>query len=124
MKLTKRLEAVLKRWNTGIRQTPSVVVHATCGRRTTVDPLTFAVYETAIKAIYALNQSMPSQEFSNMTWEEHLLVERRWYGMIAVKDGFDVPEVTSATDPETCYSDWIFCRQLILREGLYYELLD
>jgi hypothetical protein len=124
MKLTKKLEVILKRWNTKIRREPSVVVHATSGRRTTVEPLAFAVYETAIKAVFALNQSMPPQEFVNVTWEENLAQERRWYGMIAAKDGFVLPEITPATDPDTCYADWTYCRQLILREGLYYELLD
>jgi hypothetical protein len=67
---------------------------------------------------------MPPQEVSGMTWEEYLGQERRCYGMIAAKDGFALPRLTAATQPDKCYADWVYCRRLIEREGLYYELFD
>jgi hypothetical protein len=124
MKLTRKLQSVLNRWNTAIRPQPSVVVHEVYGVNTTVEPLIFAVYETAIKAIYALEQTEPPYKITNRTWGRHLAESKQWYERIASKDGFELPEITADIQPKQCYSDWIYCRNLIIRKGLYYRLLD
>jgi hypothetical protein len=124
LKLSKKLQGVLHRWNTTIRPQPSVVVHEVYAISTTVEPLMFAVYETAIKAIYALKQTEPPYELTDKTWETHLAESKQWYERIASQDGFELPEITADIDRKKCYTDWILCRNLIIRNGLYDRLLD
>ena len=124
MKMTKRLADCLRRWGTVVRERPTVVTHLVYGTTTEVDPLTFAVYETCIKAVYACNQSSPLVELADCSWREFLEQGKRHYAAVAAKDGFRLPAITADTDPNRCHADYAYCRQLVVDAGLYHQLLD
>lgn len=116
MKATKKLDALLAKWKTARRETPSVVRHATNGIETQVDPLQFAVYETAIKAVYS------SWQLSGMM----TAVMRQWYQSLARKDGITLPgrDDLGRISSQDAASDYRYCVKLLSDDGLYRELLD
>ena len=65
IKLTKKLAALFRRYDTDMRKNDSVVEHETTKKQTTVPPVAFAVFETAVKAVYAfICPILPSGERS------------------------------------------------------------
>ena len=120
---TKRLQALLDKYEVTLRKTDSDVTHAVKGTTVLVPPLHFAVYEAAIKANFlswALFGAGP----------DHL----RHYACIAAKDGFDLVDPNTFapsgnyTEQEkagrTAAEDYHYCAKLLGNAGLYYTLLD
>lgn len=101
VKLTKKLQACLAGWGTVVRGEPTSVRHLVTGKVTQVPPVTFAVYETLMKAVYVSNMAAVPFEVANFSWEEHRQNTERHYRAIAQKDGFVLPTV-AGTD-ERCH---------------------
>lgn len=121
---TKQLDKMLRRYDVTLRPQESVVRHVLTGKTTICDPLTFAVFEAAIKAIYLSNSLHPM-------WPE--LCEaghNRHYQTIARLHGFDLPNAARVPkqhwqrEGEQAAKDYHYCVSLIGRAGLYHRLLD
>jgi hypothetical protein len=126
VKLTKKLQACLARWGTVVRGQPTTVRHLVTGKVTQVPPVTFAVYETLMKAVYVSNVAAVPFEFTNCSWEEHLQNTERHYRAIARKDGFVLPTVggTDERVSRKAAEDYAYCRRLIIEADGYFALLD
>lgn len=122
VKLTKKLHALFRRWNTPIRKAASTVTHVLTKRRTEVDPVTFAAFETAIKAVYASN--MAAKSMRDQGFDDYLQQLESHYSYIAELHGFSLPAVDDKTDSRKCADDYHYCCDLITKAGLYMQLLD
>lgn len=116
---TKKLESLFRRYEVDLRESNSTVVHEVYGTKTGLDPIGFAVYETAIKAVYlanVLHQRNASSE--------------RWYGRIADNSGFLLPDPESVPLNKATLrckqatEDYYYCVSILSKAGLYYALLD
>ena len=116
---TKKLETLFRRYEVDLRETDSTVVHAVTGSKTELDPMAFAVFETAIKAIYLADALHQRSESSD-----------RWYGRIAYYNDFllpdpdSVPWTKSALRCKQATKDYYYCVSVLSKAGLYYALLD
>lgn len=119
IKLTKKLADLFRCYDTEIRKTDSVVEHQTTGEKTTVSPVAFAVFETAMKAVYASNCSAPDE------WREMFVESGHagWYQHLANVNDFDLPTEGWQT-AEKYAQDYGYCVRLLQNAGLYYSLLD
>lgn len=120
MKQTKKLQKIFDRYNVGLRDENTIVTHQTYGRKTELNPLQFAVYETAIKSVYIANQTV------------HFDVKRLfWFQRICDDSDINLPYIEEVTDldkakaeAQQAASDYHYCVHLLSRAGLYYQLLD
>jgi len=121
---TKKLDALLRRYDVQLRTGTTTVVHPVTGETAHCDPLTFAVYESAIKSVFLSNALHPM-------WEE--LCEAghdRHYLSIANTDGFDLPDPSQVPEKyrekrgKRAAMDYRYCVSLIAKAGLYFALLD
>lgn len=124
MKITKRLQTVLDRYNVKLRVGHSQVRHMTTGKVTDCEPLAFAVFDAAIKAVYLSNALHP--DWPKMCEAGH----GRHYQAIAVSNGFPLPDPSGVSDNnrETigrrAARDYQYCASLNADAGLYFDLLD
>lgn len=124
MKLTKKLQKLLDKWQTNLRQTPQVVTHQGSGERAEISPLQFAVYETALKAL-STHYFVELRLRDNRHWAIETLV---YYHGVAGRNDIHLPwiddkQITQKHCDSTA-NDYNYCCGLIIKDGLYYQLLD
>ena len=114
IKLTKKLQAALTRYEIELRYGDSIVYHIIHQNiKTTLDPIQFAVYELAITAMYVCEQASGKPLFQNH------------YKNIAAKDGFNLPFVSEDhTLMQQSSLDYRYAKSLIRKAELYPALLD
>ena len=119
------IETVHKRWKTKLSKAPETVVHEMTGKVTEVSPEHFALYESALKAIYAhwfVGHNLNGRYADTpgiMGYHQH----------IAGKNEIDLPYLSHAKckSQEFCdqaAKDYHFCAAKLREAGLYYALLD
>lgn len=119
IRLTKKLERALRRYSVSMRDENTIVEHAAYGRKTECDPITFAVFEGAIKAIYLVNALHCRDEEAE-----------RYYHWLAHRNGFELPDPWSISikKPDAgrlrATEDYYFFVSVLRNAGLYYALLD
>ncbi|MBT4725697.1 MAG: hypothetical protein HOB29_12065 [Planctomycetaceae bacterium] len=124
MKLTKRLTNSLDCYSVKQRKSNSPAKHVMTGKVTDCDPLTFAVYEAAIKSIYlswALHPIWP--EMCELGHDRH-------YQAIAAVNGFKLPDADVVDDSKRekigrrAAADHLYFVSLISKAGLFHSLID
>lgn len=119
IRLTKKLERALRRYCVSMRDENTIVEHAAYGRETECDPITFAVFEGSIKAIYLANALHCRDEECE-----------RYYHWLAHRNGFELPNPSSFSIKKRdagrlrATEDYYFFASLLRKAGLYYALLD
>ena len=121
---TKKLDALFRRYEVQLRTDTTTVVHAVTRETADCDPLTFAVYEVAIKSVYLSNALHPM-------WPEMCEAGHdRHYRSIAETDGFELPDPAQVPEKhreergKQAATDYHYCVSLIAEAGLYFALLD
>jgi hypothetical protein len=131
IKLTKKLEAMLRRYEVTLRDKNSVVHHPVYGTNTEVSPLAFAVYEAAIKSLHLhwWNTSPPPERpgFAQLhvgasCFDEFKTQALAHHKQIAQRDNFDLIE--RDMDAQQTRADYHECCHILAKAGLYYDLLD
>jgi hypothetical protein len=118
IRLTKKLERALRRYSVSMREENTIVEHATYGRETDCDPITFAVFEGAIKSIYLANAPQRSE------------ASERYHHWLAHRNGFRLPDPSSIPVGKRgagrlrATEDYYFFASVLRKAGLYYALLD
>jgi hypothetical protein len=133
MILTKRLQLILDKWKTRIREKAEIVEHETYGGKTIVDPLPFAVYETALKATY-VNWQIYHKEREN--WSEFMGCQV-YHQIIGDRNNISLPWIEDDwghAEGLAAEQDYRYCCSLLAKEegedekgeptNLYYALLD
>lgn len=119
IRLTKKLERALRRYFVSMRDENTIVEHATYGRETDCDPITFAVFEGAIKSVYLANALHCRSKASE-----------RYYHWLAHRNGFELPNPSSLPIKKRdagrlrATEDYYFFVSVLRKAGLYYALLD
>jgi hypothetical protein len=139
--MKKKYLPMFARYNVILRQTNATVYHPYRGS-IEVNPLQFALFETAIKAIDAHYQALIRTRFvpqsrantvnivvspdgastpgSDADWLASYEKARRWHREIAERHSFALEELNLA--PEAAYADYGYCCKELGQ--LYYDLLD
>lgn len=116
IRMTKQLREILEVYGVTLRKTHTQVKHPTYDTVTDCDPTTFAVFQTVITTIYLLTAQLGPKSYC------------QWYEQIARDHGFTLPDPNTigglAFDLDQIRLDHDYCVDLIVKAGLYYELLD
>lgn len=121
---TKKLNKLLERYDVCLRRHNTPVVHVVTGRTTDCDPLTFAVFEAAIKSVYLSNALHP--DWAKCCKAGH----HRHYLALARRNQFQLPDPTNVRLQDRddtmrqAAVDYHYCVSLISKAGLYFALLD
>jgi hypothetical protein len=117
LKLTKKLETLFARWAVKVRTNPTTIRHMVYEKDITVEPLPFAVFETAVKAIAW------SWEVAEGVDDNYKLQRWGWDSEIARRGVFSL--VTRANvSSQQATDDYHYCSGWLRDAGLYYDLLD
>jgi len=139
--MKKKYLPLFARYGVKQRETTSTVHHPYKGA-TEVNPLQFALYETAIKALDAHYQALIRTRFVPQTpsnvvnivvspkgtstpvaeseWLASYENDRCWHRQIAEQDGFTLEDFTLTAN--AAYADYRYCCNEL--GELYYDLLD
>jgi hypothetical protein len=128
--LTKKLKGLMKRYGVKLRESPSQVTHLTYQRTKEVDPVAFAVFETAIKA----------NTLAWMLWhtdspDDRLQIVANTRAIYAncsppIAGHEHLPIITEEMENNSVklvqqHSDvYHYCAKILVDAGLYYDLLD
>lgn len=122
--LTDDFKRIMRKYGVKLRPDPITVTHKTYGKQTVCSPSVYAVYETAINAVYTANfiwqvsQGDIMGSIGCMNYHEDLIVDGRLC---------HVPSKTER-DPEKyggeATNDYHVCCQLLIDADLYFDLLD
>lgn len=125
MKLTRKMEDLFKKWKTTIRPDRQSVTHPTYKTTRLVDPVAFAVYETALKANYA--HQFAGMALNNYRTDQLMGVMAHFQDMADPNDIglplIDDKDITQDYINQTA-QDYDYCAAWLSRAGLYYDLLD
>jgi hypothetical protein len=119
------VEGVHNRWKTKFRKAAETVVHQMTGQVTEVSPQHFALYETALKAIYA--HWFVGAHLNGRYGDMPGIMD--YHQRIAGKNEIDLPYLSNAkcNSQEFCDQaarDYHFCAARLREANLYYALLD
>lgn len=121
MKLTKRLQKILTDYHVSLRDTNTIVEHPYHKDKTELDPLTFGVFEAAVKA-----QDVANSTFPRDPEDEHRWRTRQWNLRLAETNKFHLLGMITPNEDicRAARNDYRYCVRLIADAGLYYQLLD
>lgn len=118
--MTKKLEAICKRYGVTLRKRQSKAIHVMTKHEIDCDPVTFAAFEAAIQAVYRCNL----QYFVENGWNDYIL----HYQRIATVNDFALPALCDIDPHEEkrrrAAEDYRYCAHLLMRAEVYYALLD
>src|SRR4051812_34374000 len=102
MQLTKKLEGLFDRYQVKLRKGNSKVTHALYGSTVEINPVQFAVFETAIKALAV------SWELSN--WPQSDIEKfMQWQLSIAQRNGIELCGFSGKLTSEQAADDYRYC---------------
>lgn len=124
IRLTKRLERLFKAYRVKIRDHNTTVTHKTYGETTVCPPIVFAVFEVAIKSVYASTVIYLAVKDDMAACSQY----RQWYESIADDGEFFLPYIADEDITEkngTAHSDnYLYCVDVLTKAGFYHQLLD
>ena len=112
IKLTKRLQKLMKRYDVELREEPTPVTHQTYQTTEDIPPVVFAAYEIHLKA--NLLTCAVYDDVGGIMWHSKLMAES---GMPIVEDK---PQLSA----DTLLEDYRYTYKLIADAGFYGDLLD
>lgn len=117
---TKQLEALLCRYDVSLRNTHSTVEHVTYRTKVNCSPITFAVFEAAVKSAYL---SSVLTEYWDKSYEYYYQALAHKNSFVLPKPLF-LPKAVREQRSKQAASDYYYFANLIARAGLYRCLLE